>query len=61
MGSRKRPSPDVCADTLCGADHERLRPQLNELRKDVGNLSGSYNDLESRVESLLSQYDEYVS
>lgn len=43
------------------SEHETLRPQLNELRKDLSALSGTYGDLEQKVESLLTQYDDYVS
>ncbi|KAK9894232.1 hypothetical protein P389DRAFT_181618 [Cystobasidium minutum MCA 4210] len=42
-------------------EHEALKPRLAELRKDASKLAGSYGSLESRVENLLTQYDDYVN
>lgn len=41
-------------------EHEALKPKLAELRKDASALTGSYSSLETRVENLLTQYDDYV-
>lgn len=51
---------ELTACHYVATEHEALKPRLAELRKDASKLAGSYGSLESRVENLLTQYDDYV-
>lgn len=47
-------------DTHPNTEAESLQPRLKTVKADVQSVQKTYNDLESRVEELLADYDNYV-